>query len=411
MQSASESIAVPTHNLAAALAYAKDGFLVFPMYEPAEGSKGCTCRKKQSCTTPGKHPRTSNGFNSASINPAVIEAWWTKSPNANIGIATGRGSNLVVIDVDERHGGIATMEKLEENVGETLPATLTAATGNGFHYYFRAPDQPLRSIAGALGTGVDIRAERGCVVAPPSLHANGRRYEFVNPEAEIAVLPKWIIDWLQARTEGAVPVDGQSDVSEGIRNERLTSIAGRLRSNGADFTAIRAELVAFNHRWCKPPLPEYEVDAIAKSISKYPVGTGGDTVNDDIPKSSRRNPPWWFPMDVSWWNDNLNISVMDAEQIGWYISLLLKAWPQGGTLPANMPQLAKLARAKSLKVFERKGDLLLREFERHTDDGTDYLVHAVLREQYAIQRGKWEQRKEAGLKSAEKRREAAEASA
>jgi uncharacterized protein YdaU (DUF1376 family) len=398
-------------QVTAALKYAERGFSVFPMYEPTADLTGCSCPKWQKCPNPGKHPRTNKGFNSASCQPQEITAWWSKYPHANLGIATGKRSDLVVIDVDERHDGKATLDALLDAVGEPLPSTLTATTGNGLHYYFRAPEQRLRSVAGALGAGIDIRAEHGCVVAPPSLHANGRRYEFVNPDAEIAELPTWITEWLQVDTESSATVDGQSDVSEGMRNERLASIAGRLRRNGADFSAIRAELVAINHRWCKPPLPEYEVDAIAKSISKYSVGTGDESVEGDVPKSSRRNPLWWFPMDVSWWNDNLNISVMDAEQIGWYICLLLKAWPQGGRLPANMAQLAKLARAKSLKVFERKGDLLLREFERHTEDGTDYLVHSVLGEQYVIQRGKWEQRKEAGLKSAEKRREAAEASA
>jgi uncharacterized protein YdaU (DUF1376 family) len=391
-------------NVVAAMALAEQGFAVFPMYEPAEGSQGCSCRKKQSCPTPGKHPRTRNGFHAASTDLAEIKAWWTKSPNANIGIATGRGSNLVVIDVDERHDGLATLETLQEEFGETLPPTLTAVTGNGLHYYLRAPEQRLRSVAGALGAGIDIRAERGCVVAPPSLHANGRRYEFVNPDAEIAELPRWVTDRLQVDTEGQAPVDGQSDVPEGMRNEHLTSIAGRLRHNGADLPAIRAELVAINRRRCKPPLPEYEVDAIAKSISKYAVGTGDESVEGDVPKSSRRNPLWWFPMDVSWWNDNLNISVMDAEQIGWYICLLLKAWPEGGRLPVNPAELAKLARAKSLKVFERKSDLLLREFESQIEDGKDYLVHAILRDQYVIQRGRWEQTKEAGRKSADARK-------
>jgi hypothetical protein len=397
-------------NIVAAMALAEQGFAVFPMYEPAEGSQGCSCRKKQSCPTPGKHPRTRNGFDAASTDLVQIEAWWTKSPNANIGIATGRGSNLVVIDVDERHDGLATLEALQEEIGETLPPTLTAASGNGLHYYYRAPEQRLRSVASALGAGIDIRAERGCVVAPPSLHANGRRYEFVNPDAEIAELPHWISNLPQSG-DGSSHIVGESSIPEGKRNTELASIAGQLRRNGADFSKMRAELIAVNQRRCTPPLPDYEVDAIAKSIANYLVGDGGDTINDAVPRSSRRNPLWWFPMDVSWWNDNLNISVMDAEQVGWYIRLLLKAWPQGGTLPANMAQLAKLARAKSMKVFERKGDLLLREFERHIEDGTDYLVHSVLREQYVIQLGKWEQKKKAGLNSAEKRRKAAEASA
>jgi hypothetical protein len=52
--------------------------------------------------------------------------------------------------VDERHDGLATLETLQEEFGETLPPTLTAVTGNGLHYYLRAPEQRLRSVAGAL---------------------------------------------------------------------------------------------------------------------------------------------------------------------------------------------------------------------------------------------------------------------
>jgi uncharacterized protein YdaU (DUF1376 family) len=231
---------------------------------------------------------------------------------------------------------------------------------------------------------------------------NGTHYEFVDPDADIAELPKWIIDALQAGTEGAAPVDGQSDVPEGMRNEHLTRIAGRLRSNGADFSAIRADLVEINHRWCKPPLPEYEVDGIAKSISRYPPDNG--IQNGKSQPSTRTNPLWWFPLDTRWWNENQNIAQMDAEQIGWYVGLLLKAWPAGGRLPADRGALAKLAQARSVKAFKNKCELIMAEFEPREIDGTDYLVHPMLEERYGIQLGNWEQRKQAGQASAEARK-------
>jgi hypothetical protein len=112
-------------RLAAALAYARDGFFVFPMFEPTLNPGGCSCRKKQTCANPGKHPRLSGGFKSASLDEAKIIAWWSKYPNANIGIATGRRSNLIVIDVDDRNGGGETLEALLDDTGEILLPTCT----------------------------------------------------------------------------------------------------------------------------------------------------------------------------------------------------------------------------------------------------------------------------------------------
>ena len=79
-----------------------------------------------------KEPATQNGVLDATVDLERIEAWWEAMPEANIGIATGRASNLLVLDVDRRDGrdGDAALAALEARHG-ALPPTVTVATGCG----------------------------------------------------------------------------------------------------------------------------------------------------------------------------------------------------------------------------------------------------------------------------------------
>jgi hypothetical protein len=72
-----------------------------------------------------KHPLTilvPHGVKDSTTNEATIQSWNTKFPNANIGIATGAVSNLVVLDIDPKNGGDKTFQELIEKHGE-LPET------------------------------------------------------------------------------------------------------------------------------------------------------------------------------------------------------------------------------------------------------------------------------------------------
>ena len=136
--------------LSAALEYAKRGFHVFPL-------------KPQS-----KVPLTKNGFKDATTDAATIRDWWTQTPNANIGIATGRVSGLWVVDVDGAY----------PNTFPPLPES-TVKTSKGFHYYFAYPPEvEIRSRAKIEGACVDVRGEGGYIVVPPSIHPDGGVYEF-----------------------------------------------------------------------------------------------------------------------------------------------------------------------------------------------------------------------------------------
>ena len=139
--------------LNAALGYMKQGFYVFPL-------------KPKS-----KAPLTPNGFKDASNDPEILKTWWEKHPNANIGIATGAISDLIVIDVDGEY----------PNAFPAIPKTAKVKTNKGYHLYLKYPDGLEIGCKTRLhGSDVDIRANGGYIVAPPSIHPDGGRYEFID---------------------------------------------------------------------------------------------------------------------------------------------------------------------------------------------------------------------------------------
>ena len=132
-----------------ALRYARRGWRVLPLYTASDGK--CSCAAGQSCDHPGKHPRTPNGVKDATTDRTIIKGWWKRWPDANIGIATGRRSGILVLDVDGKVGK-ANLEKLQAEHGR-LPKTVTVRTGKGRHRYFLCGDVRIRNSVGSLGEG------------------------------------------------------------------------------------------------------------------------------------------------------------------------------------------------------------------------------------------------------------------
>ncbi len=116
---------------------------------------------------------------------AQVYEWFTKYPAANIAVLMGRVSgNVLAVDVDFRHGGENSMKNME------LPGTLTSRTGGGgYHFLYRA-QSACRSMIGIF-PGIDIIAEGGYCVMPPSLHSSGARYE-IHRDLPIGPAPEWL---------------------------------------------------------------------------------------------------------------------------------------------------------------------------------------------------------------------------
>ena len=269
---------------ARAISYAKRGFAVLPLYGIREDGN-CECAQRAICKSSGKHPRTQHGVNDAPNDVSQIAKWWTEWPNANIGIATGKKSNLFVIDVDLKSGGHETMKKKLIELGP-LPKTVRAESGGGgYHLLFLQPDFDVKkdSDSKTFGPGVDVLGEGAYFVAVPSRHKSGASYRFLKGRGFASRSLKPICDpWLKVLRDfsqrlvlskldpSKKQTDHGSDVFiEGQRNTRLASLAGQYRQQGCEYPELLVKLTAANLERCKPPLADDEVDSIARSVSRY----------------------------------------------------------------------------------------------------------------------------------------------
>lgn len=254
--------------MSAALAYIKREWHVFPLHTPLPNGQ-CDCRKP-ACENVGKHPRTRNGLKDATVDEAIIRGWWHGWPTANIAIACGP-SRLVALDVDPRHGGDESLADLKAKHGTEWLDTATSLTGGGGgHYVFRAPvGRRIANSSGLLGPGLDIRGDGGYIVAPPSLHASGRIYEWERTvrDAPLLDLPAWAVELLEARR----PRDSRQVMQDGQRNVSLTSFLGAMRARGAGYESMLAAAEIENARH-PSPMSAAEVQKIARSVAGYPAG-------------------------------------------------------------------------------------------------------------------------------------------
>jgi hypothetical protein len=161
----------------------------------------CSCRDP-GCGQPGKHPLGSlvpHGVNDATTNRARILAWWSRHPQANIGLATGHAFD--VLDVDGPAGAQAIQE-LATTHGLHSSGPLVRTGGGGWHYYL-APTG-LGNVQPQGLEHVDWRGRGGYVVAPPSRHASGQPYQWI-PGRTLEVSPGEVPAVLLARLERRWP--------------------------------------------------------------------------------------------------------------------------------------------------------------------------------------------------------------
>ena len=242
---------------AAALYYAGLGWPVFPL---VPGEKIPLLSKKHG----------GRGVLDATTDVKQVTAWWTAHPEANIGLATGRDSDLYVVDVD----GDAGEESLQRY--GTLPVVPESSTGKGRHLVFSLPGGT--NTAGKLGPKIDTRGEGGYIVAPPSLHPSGRRYRWTVPPHKAAVLPlpAPLVDALskvagsiagapEARTSAIEVV--MHGVAEGGRNQALTEYVGRLFAKGLRELEVLELARGVNATKFRPPLEGAEVEAVVNSVA------------------------------------------------------------------------------------------------------------------------------------------------
>jgi putative DNA primase/helicase len=241
-----------------ALAYASKGVPVFP------------------CAYGRKVPSVSSGFHAATTAAEQIRNWFDGTP-LNIAIPTGKVSGRVVIDDDSYKEGGSGFFGLVEELGP-LPETFTVRTrAGGLQYHFAYPDgYEIRSRNGVFANNVDIKADGGYVMMPPSwVDADEKgcagTYEIVK-DMELAPLPKAWADKISSPIKRQAPLSPNAALVGGVgfewpdrirdgegREDFVLRAAGYLRGRGTQQDVIETMLLLYNTGHIHPPLKDAEV--------------------------------------------------------------------------------------------------------------------------------------------------------
>jgi hypothetical protein len=169
-----------------AIDYASVGWHVFPL-EPN-----------------GKRPDgrlAPHGLHDATLDADQIRTWWRKTPDANVGIATGEVSGIVVLDVDGPEGLDAWDALMADGREEIRSSFLVTTPRGGVHVYLAHPGRRVPNSAGKLAPNIDVRGDGGYVVAPPSKLEDGRCWRqwtgkgcegWADGTAVLAPMPQWM---------------------------------------------------------------------------------------------------------------------------------------------------------------------------------------------------------------------------
>ena len=274
----------------AALDYVNMGFAVIPLIER------------------DKRPATAHGLNDWTDNPEDVREWWSKYPNSNIGIVCGQPSHgLLVIDIDideeKERDGYATLREWE-HINGALPETAVSITGKGgMHYLYRIDDsRPAIRPSANIELGIDIRCDASYIVAPPSVHPNGNRYEWQDSPEDTPVADAdgnvyALVDHVQ-RTGEVNDLDMKKangkfklpkSIAEGKRDETLYKYGCHLRAIGRTAEEISNAIYGANAKLCHPPLSDRDLNKIVRSVCTKNAGKSAayqDQENDQVSDST-----------------------------------------------------------------------------------------------------------------------------
>lgn len=144
-----------------------------------------------------KAPATKRGFKDARVDSGQVSRW---SDTAMIAHATGKAGGTVVIDLDIDNAkgvnGLEWLAQLQNQHGALPPHPISTTPRGGQHHYFQYPaNRVVRSSAGKLAPGIDVRAEGGYVIVPDS-ESNRGAYSWNVAPWDVAPpeLPAWLLE-------------------------------------------------------------------------------------------------------------------------------------------------------------------------------------------------------------------------
>lgn len=301
-----------------ALEYLSLGYPIFPVCSPRMGRHQHRVNGKlQDCPPDkrGKTPMTRwKDYQEELPSADEVGLWWRRWPDANIGMATGELSGVIVLDCDS---GEARQLALEKGGLEKAPAVWTGTPG-GIHFWMAHPGYPVKNFVKEI-QGTDFRGDGGYVLLPPSLHYKGATYRWNEHTvgSKPAPVPDWLAPLFQAKTansssDGIVgdPLDVEEMLQgfpDGKRDTGLFKLACRFRHDDQPLAYAEA-MIQVAARNCDP---SFDVDEAVEKVryvyGKYPAGNVGPQVEAEgffsppgaPPQPAAEPPPAVFLRPIS----------------------------------------------------------------------------------------------------------------
>lgn len=194
----------------------------------------------------------------------TVNNWFSNLSGAGIGVVTGKVSNMVVLDVE------SDCPYPIEDLLKKYPTQMYSRTGSGgYHLFYQYPTNVSR-VANRVGIfeRVDLRADGGFIVLPPTVHPSGNRYTWIKRGVPGA-FPVALLDLRsqpKVQDEGWI-TEALRGVSEGGRNDTCARLAGYFFKKGINYDIVESLLLEWNER-NDPPMPVHEVRTTIKSIER-----------------------------------------------------------------------------------------------------------------------------------------------
>jgi len=207
-------------NASAADDLARRGFAVFPIY----------------LRDSGDWLPIAGWPEKATADPEQVAAWWRRWPNARVGLPAGERNGVTIADVDTKNGkdGVSTLAALGfPDLAALTPVRVRTPSG-GWHLFFRY-DERLKNWVGKIGEGIDIRNNRGFVVAPGSLKGDSR-YEPVGSqlgECDLPAFPEVLIPPPEPERAPVEVITNAAANQIEWAEDQLSELAGRLAATAA----------------------------------------------------------------------------------------------------------------------------------------------------------------------------------
>ena len=224
-----------------------------------------------------KAPLITGWQNRATSDRSGVVELFKDYPSAAIGLVTGQKSGLVVIDIDEREN-FSGLQNFRNAGYELLPTVSASTPRKGTHLYFKAPSFEVPCSVSKIAEGIDVKADGGYVIAPPSVTKWGQyrwtcKYR-VFQEGPLPLPEKFYMPIEKKRPFNETgcsqkPLSSRllDSIPEGSRNDEITKRCGLLLSRYPANDVLKM-LDLINEKCCQPPLDEREVSGIFASISK-----------------------------------------------------------------------------------------------------------------------------------------------